>query len=207
MKGLALEPGLDSSPRARRGLGVLRGPPARHPSSSHIPSPARRPPGSSVGHDGAGSSHPTAPDGLLQRRHVPPERPGTLPSPAAPPAPLCRRQKRCPKRRGGTLERDGWSLFAVIVSGLPLPSQSLPGKWGLSTPGAATPGFVPRLGATSAPAAPPKGLTGAGKPASPPGDGRVALAWGSRGLWLPHTPSPGVAAPPPRRDGLPQRGR
>lgn len=72
-----------------------------------------------------------------------------------------------------------------------MPLQSLPGKLGLSIPGAATPGFVPRLGAASAPAAPPKGLSGAGKPASPPGDGRVAVAWGVSWALV----TPGVAAP------------
>ena len=164
----------------------------------HIPSPARSPPGSSVGHDGAVWNHPAAPDSLLQRHDVPPECPGTLPSPAphhASPPP----SKTMPKMQGGTPEHHRWFLphspLCRYFNGVTLPLQSLPRKLGLGTPGAATPGSVPQLGASSAPAAPPKGLTGVGKPASPPGDGRVEVAWGLVGFGYPIHPPRGWPSP------------
>lgn len=140
-----------------------------------------------------------------------PKRPGTLPDPAgrrAPPPP----SKTMPKMQGGgarsiTAGPCPLLLFAIIFTGLPLPLRSIPRKLGVSTPGAATSVFVLRLGASSAPTAPPKGLTRAGKLALPMGGGRVVAAWGLVGFGYPTHPLPRGGCPPPRRDVLPQQGR
>lgn len=199
MKGLALEPGLDSSPWGDEGdSGSSAG--ARTTSFfQHIPSSCTTSAGKRRGTRRSSIEPPEgAPTASCNTTTFPPP-PSQMPRYASQPCCLPPPRHATGKNDAqNTVWGDGgpWSimagscpvlLFALILTGLPLPSQSLPGKLGL---GAATPGFVPRLGASSAPAAPPKGLTGVGKPALPPGDGRVVVAWGLPSFGYPHSPSP-----------------
>lgn len=191
-----MSPGSTALLGCEGGLGVLRGHlydillPAR-PFASATSTGKRRGPSQSS------TDPPRVPDSLPQRHDMPSERPSMLPSPAAP-VPRRHRQKRCPTRMGGLWSVTAGSclvlLFAVLLMGLPLPLQSLPKKLDLGTMGAAMLGFVRPSGASSAPTAPPKGLTRTGKPVSPLGDGRVAVVWGPVGFGYPPT-SPRAVSP------------